>query len=74
MKSLNKGKYMSNEKTFEINGNLGNILNYDIFKETICKVRNRFVNLFGEEIMSRIPLLVDNATEMSGYTPIISPC
>ena len=36
-------------------------------------MRNRFLKLFGEDIMSRIPLLVDNATEMSGYTPIITP-
>ena len=64
---------MSNERTFEINGNLCNILNYDNFQVTICKVRDRFVNLFGEEIMSRVPLLVDNATQMSGNTPITTP-
>lgn len=64
---------MAKEKVFEINGNLGNILNYQNFENVICEVRNRFIELFGEEIMSQIPLLVDNATAMSGYTPIITP-
>ena len=54
-------KIMPNDRIFEISGNLSKILNYDNFEKTICIVRNRFINLFGEEIMSRIPLLVDNA-------------
>ena len=66
-------KIMPNDRIFEISGNLSKILNYDNFEKTICIVRNRFINLFGEEIMSRIPLLVDNATQMSGYTPITTP-
>ena len=65
---------MENERVFEINGNLGNILNYNNFEKTICQIRNRFVELFGTEVMSRIPVYVDNATDrMSGYTPIITP-
>lgn len=65
---------MNNERVFEINGNLGNIINYQNFENIICKVRNRFIELFGEEIMSRIPVYVDNATDiMSGHTPIITP-
>lgn len=64
---------MPNDRIFEISGNLSKILNYDNFEKTICIVRNRFINLFGEEIMSRIPLLVDNATQMSGNTPITTP-
>lgn len=65
---------MGNERIFEINGNLVNILNYSIFEVTICQVRNRFIALFGEDVMSRIPLYVDNATDtMSGHTPIITP-
>ena len=58
---------------FEINGNLVTILNYDNFEKSVGLVRNRFVELFGKEVMSKIPLLVDNATEMSGYTPITTP-
>lgn len=61
------------KRVFEINGNLITILNYDNFEKNVCQVRNRFVKLFGAETMSRIPLYVDNATETSGYTPIITP-
>lgn len=65
---------MNNERVFEINGNLANIINYPNFEITICQVRNLFFDLFGEEIMSSIPLYVDNATDiMSGQTPIITP-
>jgi len=64
---------MESERVFEINGNLANILNYSNFESVICLVRNRFIELFGAEVMSRIPLYVDNATQMSGYTPITTP-
>lgn len=65
---------MCNERVFEINGNLGYLLNYKNFENTICRVRNRFIELFGEEMMTKIPLYVDNATDvMSGHTPIITP-
>lgn len=65
---------MNNERIFEINGNLGNILNYPNFEITICRIRSRFIELFGDDIMSSIPLYVDNATDtMSGHTPIITP-
>lgn len=65
---------MGNERVFEINGNLANTINYQNFEITICQVRNRFIALFGEEVMSSISLYVDNATDvMSGHTPIITP-
>lgn len=65
---------MKSERIFEINGNLGNILNYPNFEATICRVHCRFIELFDEEIMSRIPVYIDNATDiMSGHTPIITP-
>lgn len=65
---------MTKEKIFEINGNLASILNYHNLEFTLCRVRNCFIELFGEEIMSRFPVYVDNATDtMSGHTPIITP-
>lgn len=64
---------MNHERIFEINGNLENILNYQNFERTICHVYGSFLKLFGDEIMFKIPLYVDNATEMSGHTPIITP-
>lgn len=64
---------MQNERKFEINGNLGNILNYKSFENTICQIYGIFLKLFGDEIMLKIPLYIDNATEMSGHTPIITP-
>ena len=64
---------MDYERVFEISGNLVHILNYDNFEKTICQVRNRFIELFGKRIMSSIQLSVDNATSMSGHTPIITP-
>lgn len=46
---------MNRKRMFKINGNLVAVLNYDNFEKTVCQVRNRFVELFGKEIMTRIP-------------------
>lgn len=64
---------MSDKKIFEINGNLAEIPHYKSFMSTIIIVYRKFVGLFGKEVMSRFQLFVDNATEMSGHTPIIMP-
>lgn len=61
---------------FEINGNLsgdGGLEDYEIFESTICIIRTYYINLFGDEFMSTIDLYVDNATQNSGYTPVITP-
>lgn len=63
---------MTKEKVFEINGNLASIVNYQNFERTITHVYVSFLKLFGDEIMFKIPLYVDNATEMTGHTPIIT--
>lgn len=58
-------------KTFEVNGNLEKVDNFDIFLNNIIRVYSMFEDCFGKEIMSRIDLYVDNATGVSaGYTPI----
>lgn len=63
-------------RRFEINGNLNDevdgLKNYECFKQTVCAVRKYFIDIFGQEFMESIPLLVDNATHNSGYTPIIT--
>lgn len=58
---------------FEINGNLTDIPNYNNFKTNILTVYSIFYEHFGKEIMGKIELYIDNATENSGYTPIITP-
>jgi len=64
-------------KTFEINGNLldedGLGKNYSKFENTICNVRNYYIDYLGAEFMNSLDLYVDNATSSSGYTPIITP-
>lgn len=59
---------------FEISGNLEDEINLDFnnFCQTICKVRNYYIEIFGDNVMNSIDLLVDNATYGSGYTPIIT--
>ncbi|MCH5159717.1 MAG: hypothetical protein J1F66_02575 [Clostridiales bacterium] len=59
---------MSNK--FEINGNLYEYQDIEIFEKTICEIRTRFQSLFGEEVLDRLPLYVDNSTKGGGYTPI----
>lgn len=64
-------------KTFEINGNLAEanngMNNYDLFERGVNKVLGLFHDSFGKELLNQIPIYVDNATENSGYTPIITP-
>lgn len=61
-------------KYWEISGNLEDekdgLLNYQRFQDAVCAVKDLFDNVFGLEIMNKIPFLVDNATAGSGYTPI----
>lgn len=61
----------------EISGNLDDIqngiLNYEHFFTTVIEVHGRFIHYFGPEVMRKIPLLIDNGTSYSGYTPIITP-
>lgn len=57
----------------QINGNLDKIENYENFQNQIIKVYGKFYQLFGGEVMTKIPLYIDNATAGSGYTPIITP-
>ncbi|MFV0239156.1 MAG: hypothetical protein ACK5H4_03825 [Lacrimispora sphenoides] len=60
---------------YEINGNLEGekYLDYNLFSKVIRQVRDYYVQEFGEELMNSIDLLIDNATEGSGHTPIITP-
>lgn len=64
------------EKHFEINGNLNDYIkglkNYQDFEEVICTVKNLYDRTFGQEIMNRYSLYIDNATENSGHVPIIT--
>lgn len=62
-------------KNKEINGNLCDIPNYDIFFTNIIKVIGIFTHTFGTDIMEKIDLYVDNAVNdsNSGYTPITTP-
>lgn len=55
---------------FEINGNLYDYKYIEIFEQTVCEVRARFQELFGTEVLNRLPLYVENSTSGSGYTPI----
>lgn len=61
---------------FEINGNLfdhsDGVKNYDHFMKTVMQVRANFISHFGPELMSAIPLLIDNGTHNTGYAPIIT--
>ena len=65
------------DKTIEINGNLSNpisgLKNYDLFQAAIIKVLQVFQKTFGNEIMCKLPLLIDNGTSNTGHTPIITP-
>ncbi|AOY53336.1 hypothetical protein [Clostridium perfringens] len=65
------------EKHFEINGNLYNkisgIKNCQEFGEVIGKIKCLYDKIFGPKIMNKYDLYVDNATENSGYAPIITP-
>lgn len=60
-------------RTWEISGNLQYITNYKEFSSNIASVMQLFIKVFGEETMTKIDLYVDNATQGSGYTPIITP-
>lgn len=54
---------------FEINENLYDYDYFDVFEDTILEVRAEFQELFGEEVLNRLPLYVDNSLKGSGYTP-----
>lgn len=57
-------------KNIEINGNLEEEKDFLNFFDIIQEVLSIFINVFGIENMSKIDLLIDNATKKSGYTPI----
>jgi len=57
---------------FEINGNLYDIPDVNNFEDCIVKVFNIFQECFGIAVMSKINFYIDNATFMSGCTPIIT--
>lgn len=60
------------EKTCEINGNLEG-RSIEIFNCTVISVYTLFVELFGKDLITKLPLFVDNATRGSGHTPITIP-
>ena len=55
---------------FEINENLYEYKYFECFEQTINDVRTRFQQLFGDDVLDRLPLYVDNSTSGGGYTPI----
>ena len=61
------------KRMWEINVNLQYIESYANFKNTVIRVHDCFVDLFGIDVMNRLPLYIDNATAGSGYTPVITP-
>lgn len=65
------------ERYWEINGNLNNNLeglkNYKYFSEIIYRVKIIYDEIFGLDIMNKYDLYIDNATENSGWAPIITP-
>lgn len=65
------------ERTWEINGNLSEeeygLVNYGNFHIGIISVIELFLKTFGINQMQKIDLYIDNATNNSGYTPIITP-
>lgn len=56
----------------EINGNLVDEKNYEVFKKIINEVLNIFIKTFGKSTMKKYDLFIDNATRSSGYTPCIT--
>lgn len=54
----------------EMNGNLADEKNYDIFMQIIVTILEIFNKTFGNSIMKKYDLFIDNATQNSGYTPI----
>lgn len=60
-------------KNFVWNGYLEEIPNYKIFINYILKTRDIFIETFGISVMSKVELFLDNATQNSGYTPVIIP-
>lgn len=61
---------------FEVNGNLDDenngLRNFQLFIETIATVWGYFIGYVGIDNMSSIDVYIDNATDDSGYTPIIT--
>lgn len=57
-------------RMIEINGNLDEEKDFNIFYETISKVLEIFIGTFGNEVMNKYDLFIDNATQSSGDTPI----
>lgn len=62
---------------YEINGNLTEVEKYRVFSYAVATVMGEFNQIFGQEIMTKYPLYVDNCNNIEnsncGYTPIITP-
>jgi hypothetical protein len=62
---------------YEINGNLTDIDKYKVFSYAVGTVMGEFHKIFGQEIMTKYPLYIDNCNSIEnsncGYTPIITP-
>lgn len=63
-------------KYWEISGNLDDkvsgMKNYDVFEQTVCQIKTLYDAVFGLSLMNKVKFLVDNATDGSGYTPIVT--
>ena len=57
----------------EFSGKLRDIDNYDIFFNTIVSINKRFREVFGDDIVDKYDLFIDNATSGSGHTPVCVP-
>lgn len=66
-----------NMRTFEISGNLDNpeegLSNYQVFEKVILNIKEYYEKYLGQDFMRSLDLLVDNATENTGYVPIATP-
>lgn len=49
------------------------VKNFNLFTDLINLVMKEFERTFGVSMIHRYPILIDNATAGSGYTPIITP-
>ena len=57
-------------ENFEVNGNLEDEKDFNLFLENVAKTMIIFTSCFGKNVMSKIDLYVDNGIKSTGYTPI----
>ena len=53
----------------EFSGMLREYDNYNNFKKTIIAINKRFREIFGDELIDKYDIFIDNALTGSGYTP-----